>query len=320
MYSLQLLFVLFTFNKVNRNSLIKARHFFGNKTTVLNESLDTSKHNLYKRSPLGLKSGSAATTTADSSEAININDLGVEVLANINQQVFKPNSKYMLDYRNPSVSTTTSSGTLENTVDDCDFQANYLKHQYMLGAGGLNSSNGYMSHLANTTNTESDFYNSRFNIDFNNPPDQPVVRESDVIDVGKILKNHLNNVNSQFVDDSEEMMQPVDFRKKQFSNIHNEIVKCYDIPDTVQEALTLKKSQSLFWPNTVAECDTSYLEGSMIFTPNRHHNTNTQLTMPMKVMNEAEEVGRNFHKMSNFNSNSGSSTNSASYSSKKYLF
>jgi len=186
-----------------------------------------------------------------------------------------------------------------------------------------------MSHLANTTNTESDFYNSRFNIDFNSPQEQQqqhVVRESDVIDVGQILKSrYLANANSQFVDDSDEIMQPVDFRKKsnhlqQFSSscIHNEIIKCYDIPDSVQEALTLKKSQSLFWPNTVAECDTSYLEGSMIFTPSRRHNG----TQPgqMKAADELEEAGRNFHKLNNYNSNSGSTTNSTSYSSRRKYF
>ncbi len=52
-----------------------------------------------------------------------------------------------------------------------------------------------MSHLANTTNTESDFYNARLNIEFKSPH---VVRESDVIDARQILKKrYLVSANSQ---------------------------------------------------------------------------------------------------------------------------
>lgn len=354
-YSVQLAIVLLIFNKTNRENLIKVKNSYKNRSSsALNDSLDTSKHNLYKRSPQALKSPDELSD----SNVININDLGAEVLANINQQVFRANSKYMLDYRNlqqhtNSVSTTTTSGTLEN-LDDCEFQANYLKHQYMMDTVG-STSNNYMSHLANTTNTESttndsEFYSSRYNVDFNQPAvSNDHIRESDVIDVGKILKSRtlLANTQNQFIQKQkqleydETMMTAGDGKSKkcfeseselgteamfpqnyieqfQSKRIQNEINKCYEPDNAVQQSLTLKKNQSLFWPNTVAECDTSYLEGSLIFTPAKIQGQLSQKqgdVTPEEVLSPS----RNFHKNHSYNSNAASS-NSTSYSSKLIIF
>jgi hypothetical protein len=283
------------------------------------------------------------------------------VLANINQQVFKANSKYMLDYRNlqqhtNSVSTTTTaSGTLD-TLEDMEYQANYLKQQYMLDAANQpNVSNAYMSHLANTTHTEStindsEFYSTRYNFNEFSCPSANV-RESDVIDVGQILKarNNANsdvNVNgntylaslqqvSQF-DDSDDMMVPVDFKAKRMTcydsqtdpssdeamfthnyiqQFHNRIHEvqvnhCFD-PDS---GMKRNQSLSLFWPNKVAECDTSCIDGSLLFSP-----TNAQSNLEAAIPTVAQEVNvnqlsRNLHPNNSYNSNTAS--NSTSYSSK----
>lgn len=345
-YSIQLFVVLFIFDSTNKEYVIKLKNSYLNKT-VLNESLDTSKLNLYKRSPQALKSN----LTDDSNAAININDLGVDVLANINQQVFKPNSKYMLDYRDlqahtNSVSTTTTSGTLDN-LDDCELQANYLKYQW--ADMGQSGSNAYMSHLANTTNTDStindsEFYSNRFHIDFNQPQNEKtdIIRESDVIDIGEVLKSRnmttsQNQFGQNFVDDSEDIMMPVDFKNKnkmydqcnpssadddtmfgqnyiqQFNNgrIQNELTKCYN-SDAIQQHILSKKnpSLSLFWPNTVAECDTSYLEGSVMLSPAKLQNQLETSTDPEVPINNT--LTRNFHKNDSYNSNTTS--NSTSYS------
>ena len=317
-YALQLVLVLFVFNKTNKQNLLKLKNSLSDNS-VLNESLDTSKLNLYKRSP----------------PAININDVGkVEVLANINQQVFKVNSKYMLDYRNlqahtNSVSTTTTSGTSE----DSDFQANYFKQQFLETTAANNTSNGYMSHLANTTNTEStvndsEFYTSTFNIDFNrvNVKENNNVRESDVIDVGQILKSRelLKNQQEQEIDDSDDMMMPVDFTNKLIfddtsatdalfnenymkqinsNRIQSEINKCYEADNNNVQTLSKRnQSLSLFWPNTVAECDTSYLEGSLI----QSQLNNNQVA----IINT---------KKPNHSYNSNTTSNTGSYSSKIFF-
>ena len=252
-YSILMLLLYVVLNKANKSNLVKVcRSMLNKNKSILNESLNASKLKLYNRSPLGEQTDN---------KVININELGVNVLSNINQEVFKVNSKYMLDYRNlqahtNSVSTTTTSGTLDN-LDECEFQNNYLRHNFLMDMG-VSSSNGYMSNLANTTNTEStvnesEFYSSRF--DFNKPPNSKhEINDSDVIDVGQILKTrNLISVSNQLqhqqlqqgydYDENEDEMMPVDFANKNRSNMadnmpmfnekylnfnHNEVTKCYD--------------------------------------------------------------------------------------------
>jgi len=344
-YSILMLLLYVVLNKTNKNNLVKAcRSLLNKNKSILNESLNASKLKLYNRSPVG------ELTASTDNKVININDLGVNVLSNINQEVFKVNSKYMLDYRNlqahtNSVSTTTTSGTLEN-LDECEFQHNYLRHNFLMDMG-VSSSNGYMSNLANTTNTEStvnesEFYSSRF--DFNKPPNiKHEINDSDVIDVGQILKTrNLISVSNQLqhqqlqqgyeYDDNEDEMMPVDFANKnrnysahnqsiadnmmfneKYLNFnHNEVTKCYD-PDAVSH-VQHNASLSLFWPKNVAECDTSYLEGSLIFTPSKK--ASQELQTQFSTMADKHNGGSvNINNRSNlnikndsYNSNSASST------------
>lgn len=367
-YSIQLFLILFVFNRTNKENLLKVKKSYSSNKSVLNESLDTSKHNLYKRSPLQASSKvSDSNNQEDSNAAININDLGVEVLANINQQVFKANSKYMLDYRNlqqhTNSTTTTTSGTMDN-LEDMEYQANYIKqHQYICDTDNHIESNAYMSHLANTTNTESmtndsEFYSTRYNFNEFNQQQQRSgnVRDSDVIDVGQILKARQGNSSNKIYqaaqfDDSDDMMMPVDFKKKRMANCYNDsqtdpssdeamfnqnyiqqfsqnqrqveavVNQCFD-PDTNGHNSLSRRNQSLsmFWPNKVAECDTSCIDGSLLFSPSRNQqNQNNVEVIPGVMKKNVQEVNvnqmsRNLNPNNSYNSNTAS--NSTSYTSK----
>lgn len=364
-YAIQLFLILFVFNRTNKDNLLKVKKSYSSNKSVLNESLDTSKHNLYKRSPLQASSKvSDSHNQEDSNAAININDLGVEVLANINQQVFKANSKYMLDYRNlqqhTNSTTTTTSGTMDN-LEDMEYQANFIKQQqYMCDADNQNASNAYMSHLANTTNTESmtndsEFYSTRYNFNEFNQQQQRSgnVRDSDVIDVGQILKARQGNSSNktyqvgQF-DDSDDMMMPVDFKKKRMANCYDDsqtdpssdeamfnqnyiqqfsqnqrqveavVNQCFDPDSNGHNSLSRRnQSLSMFWPNKVAECDTSCIDGSLLFSPSRNQN-NVEVIPGVAKKNVQEvnvnQMSRNLYPNNSYNSNTAS--NSTSYTSK----
>jgi len=214
---------------------------------------------------------------------------------------------------------------------------------------GVSSSNGYMSHLANTTNTEStvndsEFYASQF--DFNKPQmsSSSQINESDVIDVGKVLKSRmpftqrqLKIANYEF-DENEVHVAPVDFKNKQpsyfedtneqidcssslsnekyiqFSNkkIQSEINKCYDA-DNGNSLSKKNQSLSLFWPKTVAECDTSYLEGSLVFTPSKKQQADQLESNDVPDIltcssNSADRYTKHMGLKKSYNCNSGSST------------
>jgi hypothetical protein len=133
-------------------------------------------------------------------------------VVDVNQQLGKMHhqhhQQYVLDYHDyhnqtNSISTTTTSGTMEHMdMEETNSQDSDYSKQMSSGVGagltlGVSSSNGYISHLANTTNTESTVNeSSEFNYNFENfnTVNRPhgvdnKIRECDVVDVGKVLKS-----------------------------------------------------------------------------------------------------------------------------------
>jgi len=304
--SIIILFALILLNKTVRSQLMKSWNSLCSKNKTLNESLDTSKLKLYNRSP-NLKD---AITLKAPTDMTNFNP---------NLDIFKLNPKYILDYRDfqahcNSISTTTTSGTL----DDMDYQSNYLKEM------GMSTSNGYLSHLANTTNTESTANESEFttHFDFNRPPthsNTTEINESDVIDVGKILKSRL--INSQTASSEASNLKITDADNYQ---IRNEFSKGQIIEKQSNHAVKkATPSLSLFWPNTVAECDTSFLDGSAVYSPTKLPYSKNLINVPeiVNVNASASKQNRILQKNNSYNSNS-SASHSASNSnncSSKYL-
>ena len=290
-YSLLIFAVLIIGNKSVKKQIKKS--WSSTCTKNLNESLDTSKLKLYNRSP-NLK------------EPKNAPILNRPEFTSFNPDMFKMNPKYILDYRDfqaNSISTTTTSGT----IDDVDYQCNYMKDNLMVM--GISNSNGYLSHLANTTNTESTANESDFTsqFDFNRAPLQSnsQISESDVIDVGKILKTRMiTSQTVQLLDQSDSMDN---------YQIRNEFTKGQIIEKQPSQAVKkTTPSLSLFWPNTVAECDTSFLDGSAVYSPTKLPYAKSIVQVPdiltvSATTTKLNTINRNLQKNNSYNSNSSNS-------------
>ena len=362
-YSILLFLIFIVFNKNNKMQLMKAWSLIKNRK-MLNDSLDGSKSKMNYKPPFAVSKEPLAFTI-EKKNIIDDNNMGYAPnlmhhqvnhhihrlnnpinIIDVNQQLNKMNKKYILDYHDyhnqtNSISTTTTSGTMEN--DETNSQdSEYIKQGLVLGVA---SSNGYLSNLANTTNTESTVNESDFNynFDFNRQMggDKNNIRECDVIDVGQVLKSrsymmNANMADSQNENNSSEMddnnqhsyikIAPATLINKNFNNNNNREsskyynVNCVDVnfitqnnlppPPAINNQTTeqMKKNAALqlFWPNTIAECDTSFLEGSVVYTPTK---------LPFQKHNDlpANEIIQN-NSTSSSNStnttNTGSNTNS----------
>ena len=205
-----LLFVLL--NKFTKRNMSKAWLSLKNSSSLLNESLNASKSKLTSEFNQFTNRSTKSHVPAKSSLLVknesNVYQMNQNANANANangNQQLQQQGHFVLDYhdfqnRTQSISTTTTSGTMDNlntinnTTDDINSQdsIDYLRHT---SAATTNTSNGYLSHLANTTNTGSTTNEeSEFNYDFNRPHlmqqiyKNDNVRECDVVDVEKILK------------------------------------------------------------------------------------------------------------------------------------
>jgi hypothetical protein len=294
-----ILFLLFVcVNKFTKKQMHKSWLSLKNSTSsLLNESLNASKTKL-----------NAAALAAVAAQPILKSALLAKNENNLYQMSFDQQKQhqqqlglhqYVLDYHNhtQSVSTTTTSGTMDNfnginnTTDDINSQTDstgdYLKScNHLLNAMDTTTSNGYLSHLANTTNGESTTNTttatpeeSEFNYDFNRPAlmqqiyskndNTNNIPESDVVDVGAILKSrqqqqqqqnyHNQHHNQQFKYALNQMM-PNDNTNKYYNDQCDSNGGC---------ELKIESNQvqnaNLFWPSTIAECDTSFLEGSVVY-------------------------------------------------------
>lgn len=271
LYALIVLLALVVLNKSVREMLAKSCASLCSKASKLNESLDTSKLKLYNRSP------------------------NLKEQATKQQDIFKTNPKYILDYRDfqaHSISTTTTSGTM----DDTDYAGNRFMSQ----------SNGYLSHLANTTNTESTANESEFTsqFDFNRPAamqSTSEISESDVIDVGKILKTRVMTGSQMQQDDNYQIR--AEFTKGQIVETQ--------VGHAVKKATP---SLQLFWPTTVAECDTSFLDGSALYSPAKLPFSKNVITVPDILSvnkSNANTLTRNMPKNNSYNSNSSTSASNS---------
>ena len=196
LHSVVILLSFVLFNKHTKSQLISSWTLLVAKSPPLDHSLDASNLGIYAKTPCFKLL--LASTKNKMREPLN-SDPSNHILKNkvaTNKEIFKVNSRFVLDYRDlnahhaNSGSTTTTNGT----VDEIDYPDPYLKQNYLM------SHPGYLSHLANTTNTESTVNDSELlsNYDFNRAPlpSNSEVSDSDVIDVGKILKSR------QFINDS----------------------------------------------------------------------------------------------------------------------
>ncbi len=323
-YSILLFLIFILLNKNNKIQLMKAWSLIKNQKMMLNDSLDGSKSKINYKPPFAASKEPLAFTI-EKKNIIDDNKMGYAPnlmhhhqhphlnrlnnpmnVIDVNQQLNKMNKKYILDYHDyhnqtNSISTTTTSGTMEN--DETNSQdSEYIKQGLVLGVA---SSNGYISNLANTTNTESTVNESDFNynFDFNRQigVDKNNIRECDVIDVGQVLKTrsymmNANMIDSQIENNSSEMddnnqhsyikIAPATLINKNFNNNRESNNKYYNVncvdvnfitqnnlppPASSQTTEQMKKNAALqlFWPNTIAECDTSFLEGSVVYTPTK---------------------------------------------------
>jgi hypothetical protein len=63
---------------------------------------------------------------------------------------------------------------------------------------------------------------------------------------------------------------------------------------SISSNVSLKKNSplSLFWPNTIAECDTSFLEGSVVYSPSKmpYYSNGTLMAEFMKSTNNSSNT------------------------------
>ena len=226
-YSIVIFFAFVLFNKYTKSQLAKAWSSFKN-SSLLNDSLNASKSKLTNK--LQYINEPFTFGNMHQKQIIDKQKIDFENNNNNNYQInsnlkIEPNSinKFVLDFHDfqnhtNSVSTTTTSGTLENTDELNSQDSEYLKQGgLIMGVGS--SSNGYMSNLANTTNTESTTNDSEFNyhFDFNRPQIPNEIRECDVVDVGKILKSRNYLISTSPESQSQEQI----INKKNEEDIYN---------------------------------------------------------------------------------------------------
>jgi hypothetical protein len=361
-----LMFLLFVLlNKFTKKNMFKAWLSLKNSSSLLNESLNASKskltnefNNFTNKSQKNQQLPKSALLIK--SENINSNNL-YQIKSDKN-----PN-QFVLDYHDfqnhtQSISTTTTSGTMENvntinnTTDDINSQdsIDYLKSNGYGGVGsGIcsqsattnNTSNGYLSHLANTTNTESTTNEeSEFNYDFNRPHlmqqiyKNDNIRECDVVDVEKILKsrnaaqNYHNQQSEQFKYAVNQMMMMENTPNKYYNERSNEIVVSTAVNPSqivVQQQVNAQQQPqaALFWPTT-AECDTSFLEGSIVYTPSKLPfktnamppdlltcSTNSNNNHQQQQQQQQNYVHQSQFKNNSYNSNGSSGSTSNSHNS-----
>jgi len=303
-YSILIILCLIILNKSVRSQLKKSWSLLlFSKNKMLNESLDTSKLKLYNRSP-------------------NLNEPQqlqpqTNHFTTHQQEIFtKKNANYILDYRDfqqnncNSISTTTTSGTM----DDIDYQGNYFKDTNNY----LGNSNGYLSNLANTTNTTDNCseFTSTTHFDFNRPANQMMtnsqINDSDVVDVGKILKSRIMTSSCQISNQQIAITDDTNFK----------IITCNQQQQQASQAIkkSTGPSLSLFWPTTVAECDTSFLDGSAVYSPAKLPYAKSIINVP-DILSSAQNhqqntISRSIMKKNNsYNSNSsGSGSHSNNFS------
>lgn len=192
----------------------------------------------------------------------HLTNKSIEVI-NVNQV----KAKYLLDYQDFKTHNSNSAST--TTTDEYDsHSSDYLKQNYIFMPPG--ASHPYLSNLINTTNTdttanESDY---NYNYDFNRPEinNTDSIQECDVVDVAKVLKTR--NFGYQVEDQSDLQLSPSNLANGlvQINNVNNagfgfkKESKYYNVTDG-------KISQPVFWPNAIAECDSSFWRARMFIHP-----------------------------------------------------
>jgi hypothetical protein len=266
-FSIIVFMVFILFNKHIKSQLSKARTSFKNEGSntekTPNDSFETCKTTkpilttnttkvAYKKEHFAivqqLQQQQLEQLQQFKNKFVDSNNINVQNILNCNQFINKKNFIDYHDFQNNtnSVSTTTTSGTLEE-IDNMTQEPSYLKPDCLF-------MNDYMSNLANTTESTMNESQTGYNVNFNQPREE--AKEYDLVDVGKILKSRFQNQtpkNTVYLE--------------QIKNSNQQQQQEPVVKVTNDNFITKNTLLSEFWPNKIAECDTSFLDGSVIYSP-----------------------------------------------------